>query len=432
MNADESSEKDAKIEILIGNNRVEMLNRFSLRKCKLFMEKCENTNDFRQAFIKVVYQMYCDSLTTDEPTDQRETLSERDFYEIDETQLEKVLNAILDRDSSLFRFFRELEIDDPYERLHLAMKQQIRSLADHFKVPIFSGLDFSKFQTSIDLQNQIKNLFDSVSINANAFKLGIDFSKIIPPIDVQNQLQDTFKKMAESVNQFVLGFQEALKNIDFEKLRQVEKDRECHETLNRFGWWYLSDFDEELLDKIHCGKESIDQEEVDSIICGYYRANRCEKLKSMVKQWSQLPYFKARSTDWHQIVVIHGQKYYNSSVKLLIIMIEGVTRDFVRSHSGESYFKFLKVRQELRNLLENDDNITYFEFIIIDHILNLVDDTFGGHFNPVAPEESPDFKRDKQLHGQALGIQTEADSLKLFLQINELYRIFESVSMQEN
>lgn len=429
MNSDESSNKDAKIEILIGDHRVEILNRFSLRKYKLFMEKCENTDDFRQAFIEVVYQMYYDSLTTDGHADQRETLSERDFYEIDESQLEKVLNAILAKDSSLSGFFKEIEIDDPYERLHLAMKQQIRSLADHLKVPIFSGLDFSKFQTSIDLQNQIKNLLGSVSINANAFKLGIDFSKIIPPIYVQNQFQETFKKISESLYQFALGFQEALKNIDFEKLRHVEKYRECHETLNSFGWWYLSDFDEELLDKIHCGKENLDQDEVDSIICGYYRDNRSEKLKSMVKQWSQLPYFKARSTDWHQIVVIHGQKYYNSSVKLLIIMIEGVTRDFVRSHSGEGYFHFLKVRQELRNLLENDDNITYFEFIIIDHILKLVDETFGGHFDPVAPEESPDYKRDKQLHGQALGIQTEADSLKLFLQINELYRIFESVSI---
>ncbi|MDD4753236.1 MAG: hypothetical protein PHT78_08330 [Desulfitobacteriaceae bacterium] len=390
MNADESSNKDAKIEILIGNHRVEIINRFSLRKCKLFMEKCENTNDFRQAFIEVVCQMYCDSLTTDEPADQREPLSEKDFYEIDETQLEKVLNAILDRDSSLSKIYSEKDIKDPYERLYLTIKQQIQNLAESFKVQIHTGIDFSQFQ---------------------------------------NQLQNISKQISDSVGQFLTGFQEALKNIDFEKLAKAKKYRECHETLNSFGWWYLSDFDKELLDQIHDGKETIGQDEVDSIICQYYRANRCEKLKNMVKRWNRLPYFNARAIDSHQMVVIHGRRYYNSSVKLLIIMIEGVTRDFVQSHSGEGHFHFFKVRQELRNILENDDDITYFEFIIVDCILNLVDEIFGGHFDPIAPDQSPDYKRDKQLHGQALGMQTESDSLKLILQLNELYRIFESVSI---
>jgi len=113
-------------------------------------------------------------------------------------------------------------------------------------------------------------------------------------------------------------------------------------------------------------------------------------------------------------------------------MIEGISRDFVRSHLGQGFYHFSKVREEMHNIVENDESISLFEFRVADHVLKCVDDTFGGKFNPTTPEESPDYKRDKRLHGQAFEKQCESDSLKLLLQLNELFNLFNSINNESD
>lgn len=394
--------KYTSIEVTIGKRKIKILNRFGLKICRKFIEQCEKTNDFRSEFINAVYEMYSDNLIRDVSDCNGTSVSETEFLKIEDTQLMLILNAILEKDPYLFELYNKIECENPYGRFYLVIKRQIENLSETLK---------KSFQINIDI-----NVLKEITAGFKSF--GSVFA------NVQSNLTDALKELIPKINISLKPFFDALATIDFGKLHLIGHLRECHNTLISFGWWYLNDIDEQLLNKIFENKDIITKQEVDRIICDYFRANRCEKLKNMTKGWKQLPYFKARAIDVHQIVIIHGQKYYNSSVTLLTIMIEGVTRDFVQSHLGQGFYKFSKVREELRNIVENDDNIGLFEYTIADHILKCVEETFSGGFNPATPEESPDYKRDKRLHGQALEKQCEADSLKLFLQLNELYNIF--------
>lgn len=84
----------------------------------------------------------------------------------------------------------------------------------------------------------------------------------------------------------------------------------------------------------------------------------------------------------------------------------------------------------MRTEVENNYELSLLEFRVANHILENIEDVFGGSFDPSAPQETPDYKRDKRTHGQATEEQKESDSLKLFLQLNELYNLFTSIENQ--
>lgn len=476
------------IKVSIGERNIEIINHFSFKLSLKFIEQSEKTKDFRNSFIESVYDMYTKAIAMEQENDTIK-ISKSDFSCIEESELTKIFEAILSNDNSTFEVYRQIDCVDPYERYYLALKklyqqsfqligESIQKSVDSFK-SIIEPLEMYKFDHLISPIDEIITPMDRL-----ISPIKIDIPKIeFPNIDLfeitNNVKEMQLQKLSELslvVNSTIQTNEKFKENFGFAKsilrtssvfhnqltgiisefdsiskkftsiissslqptfdmlatintgLDYVDKHyKERHEILRSFGWWYLSDLDEELLEKIYVNQGDYTKKEVDQIICNYYRENRCEKLKKMVKGWKELEYFQTRKTDIHQIRVIHGQKYFNSSVTLLTILIEGITRDFIKLQSGEGYYRFSRVRKELRMEVENNYEFSLLEFKVANHVLENIEEVFGGSFDPSAPQKTPDYKRDKRMHGQAFEEQEESDSLKLFLQLNELYNLFSSI-----
>lgn len=446
------------IKVSIGESDIEIINHFSFRLSMKFIRESEETKDFRNAFIESVYDMYTHTIGAEQESDS-DKLPKYEFIRIEESELTKIFEAILNNDGTTLEVYQRIECVDQYERYYKALKklfqqstqmigQSIKKSVEGFK-SIIKPVQMYKIDHLItpinDLITPMDNLINAIRIESPAiqfnekFKESFAFAESIQRTSsiFHNQLTGIIGKLDYISGTFTSIISNSLQPT-FDMLASINTGLEHvnthfkyrHQTLKNFGWWYLSGFDEELLENIYVNRDKLTKEDVDQLICNYYRENKCRKLKKMVRSWEGLEYFQTRKIDIQQIRVIHGQKYYNSSVTLLTILIEGIARDFIKLQTGQGYYRFSKVRKELRTEVENNYELSLLEFRVADHVLETIEDVFGGSFDPSSPQNTPDYKRDKRLHGQALGKQNESDSLKLFLQLNELYNLFSSIENQ--
>ena len=78
------------IKISISKIEVQIRVFFSINCCEIMFEQYEQTNDYRIAFAKAVFHMYQQTAK-----DNRTTLSEDDFINTTDENLQTVLNQIL-------------------------------------------------------------------------------------------------------------------------------------------------------------------------------------------------------------------------------------------------------------------------------------------------------------------------------------------------
>ena len=155
----------------------------------------------------------------------------------------------------------------------------------------------------------------------------------------------------------------------------------------------------------------MDRETADKLITDYFRKNRCEAMKSIVCSWTGLPYFEQRAGIFHEALVSHSRKYYNTPVALLTIHTEGVITDFMRT--------------SLRNQAEGEkESLSFCAFEILHNIMKKLETAFNEQFRSFALGSADGKSQNDIAHGQAFEPETEANSLKQFLYLNELYYQF--------
>jgi hypothetical protein len=209
------------------------------------------------------------------------------------------------------------------------------------------------------------------------------------------------------------------KNVDFE---------EKNDMLKNFGWYMIAELPEEIADYIYERRDEITQEEVDALIVQHFRRNRCKELKVMVNNWKQLPYFKKRQVVFHDVQVCHSRRSFNALTTLISLQFEGVVTDFVRDRIMVPTFrkwpdKALRCVTDLTNNLTMA-SMSLEEWIVYSYVLECVDKVFTTNFSPADPDCCPNTSRHKIAHGQATAKETEANSLRRFLFMNELYKLF--------
>ena len=103
------------IKISISKIEVQIRVFFSINCCEIMFEQYEQTNDYRIAFAKAVFHMYQQTAK-----DNRTTLSEDDFINTTDENLQTVLNQILEQDNKVKLEYNKDETENIYERFYKA------------------------------------------------------------------------------------------------------------------------------------------------------------------------------------------------------------------------------------------------------------------------------------------------------------------------
>lgn len=298
-------------------------------------------------------------------------------------------------------------------------------------------------ETYIPKNNEIINNLSSALLSSmpkfNAIgELALRLSDSIPKIDysvmsIANQSMVAMQGITESMQRTISLLGEAVSKIDFSPLIDFSHDltyitdfEEKNETLKSFGWFLIPELPEEIVDQIYERRDEIAQDEVDTLIVQYFRNNKCQALKCIVKSWTGLPYFELRKPVFHEAQVSHSRRSFIASTTLISLHFEGVVTDFVRNRMNTPTYRVEKALKCI-NDMANDltlDAMSFKDWIVCSYALECIDQAFTTNFSPADPDSCPDNSRHKIAHGHAVTKETEANSLRRFLFMNELYKLF--------
>jgi hypothetical protein len=429
---------------------------FNMMCLEKLINAYEESNEYRQAFAEVAYYMY--EQTKDEYN--QISIDEKFFQDSEEEDLSKIVLSILESDECLSNEFDKLVIDDIFERFYIANKliieKSVEPLRKAFKqMDRFKSISntASKLMASnsaimsksfIQSQYKLSKAFmDIAQMNAkiaNSFPR-FEFPQIKmalaqrPQVDFKiSSLMSTLANQVSYVNNSALKqFRDSIENvtkqfelIDYSLLTYNRRWNEKHDILIKFGWFYLFELPENILNTIYEQRETISQSEVDEIIVNYFRENRCENLKCIVIKWNENIIFERRSRVFHEAIVNHSRKYYNSSTTLLALHTEGIITDFARLSLGTPRFKVKKAIEDISEIVNSIpvSQISSAEWNVFNVVLDKILETFVEQFDKANPDKTSNSCRHKIAHGHAIDTETEVNSLKQFLYLNELFRLF--------
>lgn len=252
----------------------------------------------------------------------------------------------------------------------------------------------------IPMAEQVSKITQSFT---DSFRFQIsELVKTIPPFDISY-----FSKLSET----------------FAHIKNFE---EKNDLLKKYGWLFVPELPEEIADKIYEQRDEITQEEVDSLIIQHFRNNRCAVLKQVVNGWRGLSYFESRKNVFHEALVCHSRRMFNSATTMLSLHFEGIVTDFIREKMSSPTYRVDKALKSVTNLaLEMPMNAMPFtDWIICRCVLEGIDQVYTTNFSPADPESCPNSSRHKIAHGHATEKETEANSLRRFLYMNEMYKLF--------
>lgn len=453
----------------ISGNEVTIRVFFSVNCLEKLFESYSQINDYRQAFSLVVFQMYSKTQRGEEP--ERELL-ENDFLTASDDELSKILDYILTNDERAREEYDNIECEDIYERFYKAndtlLKRSLKPLADSFKglnkiyTPQYTGIQKMLEQQSALMKNiQIPN-FDAInnviatfqvqakSINEQFGSFNFDYLKNVPKFDFPeiqlvldnipkvafdvasimlpfaNQVAEMQDSLRTSMQAAISALTQPLAGIDFSLLRYHREWNEKHDFLVKYEWFYLNELSDEIIDLIFNQRDVISAEEIDMIIVQYFRENNCFILKQLVKKWTTEQCFKTRGHIFHQALVNHSRKYFNSSITMLVLHTEGVITEYMRDKIQSPRFNAKKAIGGITDTI-NDlpmSALSFSDYQVYNLVLERVLVAFNEHFELANPENASNNSRHKIAHGHAIAIETEANSLKQFLYLNEVYRLF--------
>jgi hypothetical protein len=204
---------------------------------------------------------------------------------------------------------------------------------------------------------------------------------------------------------------------------------EKHDTLVQFGWFYLNELPDELVDKIFEKTADIEQAEVDQIIVAHFRKDKCDAIKRIVQTWKSSRYFAPRKEVFRQALHCHSRGIYNASVTMLTLHIEGVITDFARIAFNTPKFKAENALNDINDFIGDMpfSTLTFSDWSVFFSVIEAVQVALTENFDLANPEAASNNSRHKIAHGHAVEKETEANSLRRFLYLNELYRIFSMI-----
>jgi hypothetical protein len=224
------------------------------------------------------------------------------------------------------------------------------------------------------------------------------------------------QSIINNIKPFLLNIQTVL--ISRANIKESLKKKA--KTMLQFGWWFIGSLPIEQINYIHRNRETLLQEDVDKMICDYYKASDYKELEGIIREWDELEYFCKWGSKIDDAFYAHKSGKYSLSVPVWAFMLEGIIRDFLRDAYGISEKRFSFLYNNFKEKAKELDNF------IVNYAFNCID-SFYVRFNPEEPDEVQDFSRHKIFHGQALNYDNEINSLKLILYLDELFYMISSL-----
>ena len=397
------------ISIIISEMEVRICVFYSMNCCKKMFDNHENGDDYRLAFSKVVFYMFQQT-----NNNNSNSISEQDFINATDDKLLIVLNAILEQDNDLRMEYNNLQADNVFEGFYQANKAVIKRTIAFENIPQVQLPEISS-----DITNIFKSVFDMQTFISPLQNLRVAIND-----KLKQTLQTLFLQVLEAVKPLI-------ESLDYSFLEYYKEWGEQRNTLLKYGWVYSNRLPDELVDYIHHRQGALSIDEVDKLIVNYFRKDRCKELKNIVNGWSDLPYFHCRTKVFHEALVNHSRKYYNSSVTLLTVHTEGVITDFVRISLKNPRFKVEMAIEDVKKELDESYELSIYEYEVYKDVIEQISARFNENFKPSNPDITSNKSRHKIAHGHAYEPENEVNSLKCFLCLNEIYSIFLMLHKQE-
>lgn len=229
-----------------------------------------------------------------------------------------------------------------------------------------------------------------------------------------------FTSLQEEVMRNFKPFIIDLQSIRIERLVVKEELKKRAEMLGKFGWWYISDISEEIIEQIMEESEHLNNDKVNEIICNFFKEDNFYNLNIMLDAWNEVPFLSKKYVLLEEAIYSHKHGKYASAIQSLITNGEGIVRDFVRETCGLASKPWGPVYNRFKDMVEELEEFLY------KYIINFIDYLYL-NFDPKYPEKTDDFNRHKIAHGESVNHGTEANSLKTILYINEIYHILNAL-----
>lgn len=276
---------------------------------------------------------------------------------------------------------------------------------------ILQPINMEYVKTALESQEALRNVMNS-GIQSHMQAFGAELNKILnfTHHDKLFNFANVQQDIIGNIRPFLLETQQILfarKNIS-DNLNKKAK------TMLQFGWWFISSLPIEIINYIYKNKETLKQKDVDKIISDYYKSDECRELEEIINEWNELEYFNKWENKVKDAFYAHKLEMYSLSVPVWALMIEGIIRDFMRGNYDVTAFKFGALYDNFKEKAKELDGF------IVSYAFNCMD-SFYVRFNPEKPDGVHDFSRHKIFHGQAVNYDTEINSLKLMLYLDELF-----------
>lgn len=229
-----------------------------------------------------------------------------------------------------------------------------------------------------------------------------------------------FINVQQSIINNIKPFLFDIQNVLTSRANVKESLKKKAQTMLQFGWWFIGSLPIEKINYIHRNRETLLQEDVDKMICDYYKDSDYKELEGIIREWHELEYFCKWKNKTDDAFTAHKLGKYSLSVPVWAFMLEGIIRDFMKDTYGVSAYNFSPLYDNFKEKAKELDSI------IVNYAFTCID-SFYIRFNPAEPDEVQDFSRHKIFHGQALNYDNEINSLKLILYLDELFYVMSSL-----
>ncbi|NMB97456.1 MAG: hypothetical protein GYA02_12745 [Clostridiaceae bacterium] len=276
---------------------------------------------------------------------------------------------------------------------------------------ILLPINMDYLQRIIETQESVKR---SLNINfQNNIKIFTEGIKgILGPELAGFKINELQQNLINNITPFILSAQKTLiarKNINNNLTNRAK-------IMFRYEWWLIDSLPISIINYIYDNGDDLTKQDVDDIICEYYKNNEYSGLERILKSWNELPYYATRRKQIRDAFYAHKLGLYSLSIPVLGMMLEGVIRDFMSDTYSLTHYKFSPLYNGFKKKAKELD-----EFIL-KYTFNCID-LFYIRYNPQNPDEVDDFSRHKMFHGQAINYDSEVNSLKLILYLDELFQI---------
>ncbi len=448
---------------------------FSMNCLKELNDYYEQSGNYRIAFARIASYMCQET----EGAGAGIHLEENDFIKASDEELEALMVSILQTDERLNEVYEDTQAETSFERFYKANDKLVKSAVSpvaktlskiskainvsssiairniveeqnafmrsidfpHIRKmqelsEVYNKVNFSHITEALRYTEQLRWLdisymnaiprFDYPEIRSvldKVSQIGFNIAEIVKPFELQmSQFQTDFYNQMQPAFSTITDF---MSSIDFSMLTYHHQWSEKHDLLVKSGWFYLNELSTEVIDEIYDKKDSITHDEVDRLVVQDFRKNRCERLKKVVKKWNDSPYFKPRKLVLHQALVSHSRRCYNASTTLLSIHTEGIITDFMRIGLQAPKFRTQQAINDITEYLNVQpmSSLSFSDWQIYSEVLERILSAFVERFDCANPDGASNDSRHKIAHGHVTEAESEVNSLKRFLYLNEVYRL---------